>query len=98
MRTPGAKTTVPVFLGKRLKIFGNPVQQQQEWGREICLPGIENNPIPMSGMLFRLKIALHIPESNVTSRVRLILLHYFEEFERKGARLGQHSGPSEVLV
>eukprot|EP00116_Pleurobrachia_bachei_P011419 sb/3471681/ len=57
LSTTGAKKTVPVFLGKRLKIFGNPVQQQQEWGRENFLPGIENNHIPMSGMLFRPKIA-----------------------------------------
>eukprot|EP00116_Pleurobrachia_bachei_P005606 sb/3465868/ len=57
LSTIGAKKTVPVFLGQRLKNFGNPGQRQQEWGRENSLMEQQNSQIPISGMIFRSKIA-----------------------------------------
>eukprot|EP00116_Pleurobrachia_bachei_P009687 sb/3469949/ len=40
LSTIGAKKTVPVILGQRLKNFGNPGQRQQEWknGGEVHFP------------------------------------------------------------
>eukprot|EP00116_Pleurobrachia_bachei_P019419 sb/3479681/ len=46
-----------LFTVCRLKNIGNPVQQQQEWGRGNSLVGTENNHIPISGIIFRSKIA-----------------------------------------
>eukprot|EP00116_Pleurobrachia_bachei_P002797 sb/3463059/ len=51
LSTIGAKKTVLVFLGQHFKNFGNPVQQQQEWGRENSVVGTENSHIPISGMV-----------------------------------------------
>eukprot|EP00116_Pleurobrachia_bachei_P001854 sb/3462116/ len=70
LSTMGAKTSAPVFLGQRLKNVGNPVQQQREWGKERGLLRIENHQIPISGIVFRFKIAV---DMKVTLYVTVVL-------------------------
>eukprot|EP00116_Pleurobrachia_bachei_P016727 sb/3476989/ len=57
LSTTGAEETIPVFFQQRLKNIGNPVQQQREWVRENSLAGTDNIQMPISGIIFRSKIA-----------------------------------------
>eukprot|EP00116_Pleurobrachia_bachei_P000690 sb/3460952/ len=110
LSTLGAEETVPIFLQQRLKNIGNPVQQQQEWGRGNSLVGTENNHIPISGIIFRSKIAcvfhfmLRRALASTTSKMSVesakdaAAKRAIQENVTDGCRLGVGSGSTVVYA